>query len=235
LLISTIQDQITQPVEETMAIREETVLGQLLERAPFATASEARSALQATLRALRGGLTDDEAQALAQDIDAPWAAPLGEGCYEGDLTVEEFYRLVALHEQRRLSVGAEHAQIVCRVLGALLSAGALRRLSQHVPLLAREFKAAPAPQMIQCAEHLRSAAAPEHTLAAGRPGSSRPLSDARPDPGQTLSEGRAERAHAHSVARSDDPHGDTKLSSARGLTQEREGESLARSQRSVRR
>jgi hypothetical protein len=37
------------------------------------------------------------------------------------------------------------------------------------------------------------------------------------------------------VARSDDPHGDTKLSSARGLTQEREDESLARSQRSVRR
>lgn len=218
-----------------MAIPEETVLERLLERAPFETTSEARSALQATLKALRGGLTDDEAQALAQEIDAPWAAPLREGFYEGELAVEEFYRLVAFHGQRRLSIGAEHAQIVCRALGSVLSRTALQRLAQQVPLLAREFEAAPDLQVIQCAEHLRSAAAPEHTLAAGRPGSSRPLSEARPNPDETLSGGRAEKAHAHSVARSDDPHGDTKLSSARGLTQEREGESLARSQRSVRR
>lgn len=216
-----------------MAIREETVLEQLLECAPFETASEARSALQATLRALRGGLTDDEAQALAQEIDAPWAAPLREGFYAGELALEEFYRQVACDGQRRLSVGAESAQIVCRVLGSVLSPTTVQRLSRHVPQLARDFEAPPAPQVIQCAEHLRSAAAPEHTLAAGRPGSSRPLSEARPNPGQTLSGGRAENAHAHSVARSDDPHADTKLSSARGLTQEREGESLARSQRSV--
>jgi uncharacterized protein (DUF2267 family) len=218
-----------------MAISEETVLEQLLERAPFTTTSEARSALQATLRALRSGLTDDEARALAQELDGPWAAPLREGVYEGELTVEEFYRLVAFHEQRRLSVGAEHAQIVCRALGSLLSPTALQRLVQQAPLLAREFDAPPAPQVIQCPEHLRAAAAPEHTLAGGRPGSSRPLSEARPNPDRTLSGGRAENAHAHSVARSDDPHADTKLSSARGLTQEREGESLARSQRSVRR
>ena len=198
-----------------MAIREETVVEQLLARAPFATAAEARSALQATLTALRIGLTDDEAQALAEEIDAPWAAPLREGSYEGDLAVEEFYRLVAFHEQRRLSVGAEHAQLVCRVLGSLLSRTSLQRLSRHVPQLARECGAPAAPQVIQCAEHLRSAVAPEHTLAAGRPGSSRPLSEARRDTSQTLDAGRADNAHAHSVARSDDPHGDTKLSSAR--------------------
>ena len=218
-----------------MSVREETVLEQLLERAPFETNAEARSALGATLRALRSGLTDDEAQALAQEIDAAWAAPLREGVYEGELTVEELYRLVAFHEQRRLSVGAEHAQVVCRTLGSLLSPTALRRLTRHVPQLAREFEPAPETQVIQCAEHLRSAPAPEHTLASGRPGSSRPLSEARPNSGQGSSEGRADRDHAHSVARSDDPHADTKLSSAHGLTQEREGESLARSQLSVRR
>jgi hypothetical protein len=54
------------------------------------------------------------------------------------------------------------------------------------------------------------------TLAEGRPGSPHPLSEARP-----------ERAHSHSVARTDNPHGDTKLSSASGLTQEREQETLA--------
>jgi hypothetical protein len=34
-------------------------------------------------------------------------------------------------------------------------------------------------------------------------------------------------AHAHSVARSENPHADTKLSSSPGLTQERLGDSLA--------
>jgi len=34
-------------------------------------------------------------------------------------------------------------------------------------------------------------------------------------------------AHRHSVARSDDPHADSKLSSARGLRQEREQRTLA--------
>jgi hypothetical protein len=50
-----------------------------------------------------------------------------------------------------------------------------------------------------------------HTLADGRPGSRHPLSEARP-----------ERAQTDSVVRADNPHGDTKLSSATGLTQERE-------------
>jgi hypothetical protein len=54
------------------------------------------------------------------------------------------------------------------------------------------------------------------TLAEGRPGSHHPLSEARP-----------ERAHSHSVVRADNPHGDTKLSSAVGFTQEREQETLA--------
>jgi hypothetical protein len=34
-------------------------------------------------------------------------------------------------------------------------------------------------------------------------------------------------AHRHSVARTDDPHGDSKLSSARGLLQERDDDTLA--------
>ena len=54
------------------------------------------------------------------------------------------------------------------------------------------------------------------TLAEGRPGSSRPLYSAR-----------ADRVQSQSVAATDNPHGDDKLSSARGLTQEREAETLA--------
>jgi uncharacterized protein (DUF2267 family) len=43
-----------------------------------------------------------------------------------------------------------------------------------------------------------------------------PLSDARPD-----------SAQSQSVVRSDNPHGDTKLSSAEGIAQEREGRTIA--------
>lgn len=216
-----------------MSIREETVIGRLLEVAPFATAAEARSALDATLTALRSALTDEEALALAEEIDAPWASPLRRGCFGGQLPPEEIYRVAAAHEERRLSIATEHVQVVCRVLGGLLSPEARERLIHELPLLAPELEP-PEPGAPAGPERLRAPPAAEHTLAAGRPGSSRPLSDARPSP-WSLADARPERAHEHSVARSDDPHHDTKLSSARGLTQEREGESLATSQRSVRR
>jgi hypothetical protein len=58
--------------------------------------------------------------------------------------------------------------------------------------------------------------ATHHTLAEASASSSRPLYAAQP-----------QRAQSESVARSDNPHGETKLSSARGLTQEREDETLA--------
>lgn len=55
-----------------------------------------------------------------------------------------------------------------------------------------------------------------HTLADGKPGSRHPLSEANPSHGQS-----------HSVAESANPHADTKLSSSKGTTQEREKEDLA--------
>jgi hypothetical protein len=54
-----------------------------------------------------------------------------------------------------------------------------------------------------------------HTLADGRVGSHRPLSEAHP--------GEAQPGSVRAKA----PHADTKLSSSRGLTQEREGRTLA--------
>lgn len=56
----------------------------------------------------------------------------------------------------------------------------------------------------------------KNTLASGKPGSKHPLSGAKPD-----------RAQSNSVARSRNPHEETKLSSTKGTTQEREKEDLA--------
>ena len=55
-----------------------------------------------------------------------------------------------------------------------------------------------------------------HTLATGKPGAEHPLNESRPH-----------AAQAHSVVREKNPHADTELSSASGMTQERLDESLA--------
>ena len=68
--------------------------------------------------------------------------------------------------------------------------------------------------------------ATRRSLAEARPGGTRPISEARPGATHPVSEASADRAHSDSIARNDDPHGDMKLSGAKGLSQEREHESL---------
>ena len=122
-------------------------------------------------------------------------------------------------EPLRLDVGRDRELVesLLRVLGASLSPEARLRMEKHLPrdlagsLSPRETPEAPPPSRPP-PESVR----PRATLATGRPGSTHPISEGRPDV-----------AHRHSVARADDPHADTKLSSARGTTQERLHESLA--------
>jgi hypothetical protein len=66
----------------------------------------------------------------------------------------------------------------------------------------------------------------ERTFASGRTGSLHPISAAPADTGHTLSTGCPQQAQQNSLAEPN-PHGDSKLSSARGTTQEREHETLA--------
>jgi hypothetical protein len=126
----------------------------------------------------------------------------------------------------RLGVSAgfarEHTQAVCASFGELLSAEITQVLESDLPppiaeLLRPREEGEPPPHRI-------ARAAAHHTLATGRSGSAHPLSESAP-PG----------AQAHSVAREKNPHGETKISSASGLTQERLDESLATSSPSTRR
>jgi hypothetical protein len=104
--------------------------------------------------------------------------------------------------------------MVCRALGEVLSPTAHARLHHAVPEIAALFEVGSEPGVSPHAPLLGEA---PNDLAEGRPGGSRPLATANP----------ADLAHRHSIARSDDPHAETKLSSACGLTQEREERSLA--------
>lgn len=140
-------------------------------------------------------------------LTRPRRGPLGE--------IDTFYASVAAHEGTGRGPAREHAQIVCRGLGEVLPRAARDRVLFDVsPALAALF--ARAPSYPPPPRHAEASAAGHHTLAAGRPGSRHPVS-----------ESEADRAHAHSIAREANPHGETKLSSAGGLTQERLDESLA--------
>lgn len=98
-------------------------------------------------------------------------------------------------------------EVVCRVVDAALSdAGRVHFRRNLHPDVTATFDRAP--------EHRNPPTGAGHELADGRPGSGRPLAEANP-------------AQVDSVARAGDPHGDTKLSGATGVTQERQKRTLA--------
>jgi uncharacterized protein (DUF2267 family) len=210
-----------------MAIEPSVVIDRLQTLAPFADADAARRAWRATLQALRSGLTEDEADWLAIDLGPELAAPLVSTVQPVELTPDLFYRSVARFAGQRQSVAREQAQVVCRTLAELLSSSTIGRLRRSVPRLASLFllpEVAPPPFGPR---QQRQEPGADHTLAGGRPGGDHPLYEARRSTDAETPGASASRGHTHSVAVSDDPHGDTKLSSSRGLSQERQKESLA--------
>lgn len=176
-------------------------------------AAEAARAVAAVLGTLGERLSHSEAGALADALPAGAAARLRAGRFDRDFDLEELYGRVARRAGVRLGFAVEHTIAVCATVGERLDAATRARLGRALP-----------PEMLALFAVRPAVEAPpppprvgaHTTLAEGRPGSRRPLSESAPPPAQ-----------ADSVARADNPHGDTKLSSARGLTQEREHEDLA--------
>ncbi len=166
----------------------------------------AERALRAVLRALRGVLVTDEAAALAAELPVAWRVVLEEESGSPALDPEVFFTRVGRFAGADPAAARELAQVVCRALADSLSPDLRERLMRHLgePLAALFAPVSPThpPPRPPRAEALPRE---PHTLATGRPGSHHPLAESHPEP-----------AHTHSVARSDDPHGDTKLSGARG-------------------
>src|SRR5690554_1631284 len=178
----------------------ESMVERVRELGPFADVDDARGALVTTLEVLGECLSRDDARALAGELPEPLAAHVSVG--GGVCAPRQIYQRVAHRRGLRQGVALEQAQIVGQVLAESLSRPTRERLRRHAPEL-DELLASPATDT--------APPAPAAEPGAGEPPTGRP---------EIV-------AHEHSVARSDDPHGDTKLSSSRGLTQEREGRSLA--------
>jgi uncharacterized protein (DUF2267 family) len=160
-----------------MPMNEDLLMGRLEALAPFADRNEARRAFDATLQSMRRGLSDDEADWLAVALGPALSAPLLRESYAGELSADELYRWTKRNAKARKSVAVEQAQTVCRALAELLQPPELDRLKRHLPLVAPLLTvpdpAAPAPPP----RRIRSVPS-DHTLAGGKPGSSRPLSEA---------------------------------------------------------
>ncbi|MCP3142293.1 DUF2267 domain-containing protein [Pyxidicoccus xibeiensis] len=189
-------------------------LSRVAERAGLADAEDAARTVRAVLEVVGERLGRRELQALAEDLPTPLGALLRDGTHGQDFDLAELYARVARREHVRPGFAVEHTGIVCQVLAEALSDGALHQLREALPEpLAALFMPRAHRERF---EYVHLDPVHHHTLAEGQPGSQHPVSRAR-----------AERAHTHSVARSDEPHADTRLSSASGLTQERERETLA--------
>lgn len=182
----------------------------------FEHAEDAEGAVIATFEALAAALLPEERRSLTERLPKELRTLVASPEHRPYLALDAFFERVERHERTRPGRAREHAHIVCRALTEVLDSEALALLRHHLPQLESLFSASVDGPLAPAPETLRTPPRDYSTLAAGRPGSRHPLAEAHPT-----------RAHAHSVARSVDPHADTKLSSSHGLTQERENETLA--------
>jgi uncharacterized protein (DUF2267 family) len=163
----------------------------------------ARRAVRATLEVLGLHLDRETARSIAAELPPDCADWLTGGGDHRRLGIDELYREVAAREEVSPGFAMEHTQVVTGALLDLLGDEGRRRLLAGIPellaaRLASWVETAPLP-----ASEPRYRPAGRRTLASARPGSSRPLSEAAP-------------GQRESVARSDDPRGDSRLSSSRG-------------------
>ena len=188
----------------------------------LAGADDARRAVRATLLALGELLPPRERAALGQAVAPPLPTNLGAGAARR-MDLDEFFDTVRRREGVGLGFAREHTEVVCRVLGEQLPRELRGEIERALPeaiaelFRERDIDALPPAHPVAAGER-------HHSLATGRPGSRHPVSTSRPD-----------EAQRHSVADEANPHADTKLSSANGLTQERLNETLADAEPDTRR
>lgn len=174
-----------------MPMNEDRLLERLMELAPFADRDEARRAFDTTLQAMRRGLNEDEADWLAVALGPTLSVALLRDVYAGELSIDELYRWTKRYSKTRKSVAVEQVQVVFRALAELLQPPELERLKRHLPRVTALFDIPAAADPPSAPRHRRPEP-PDRTLAGGRPGSSRPLSDAGP----SFTPGRDDRSLA---------------------------------------
>jgi len=190
------------------------LLEQVRQRAALPDNERAERAVLATFEALGERLLAMDARQLAQELPQPLSGALQARSRPGEFPLSELFQRVAQREVVSLPTAREHAISVCMAAADWLDEEVAIHFRERLP---SEFaQLLEPPPRFEQPVHSHVVVGRDTTLSGGRVGSQHPLSEARPD-----------RAHSQSVARAENPHADTKLSSSRGLTQERVERTLA--------
>ena len=189
------------------------IIARVRELGPFTGDDDATRAVASTLQALARLLTRDERDELAAALPAELRHVVPATRDQPSAKESDLYLWVAVIQGIPLNRAVEHVQIACRALAEQLPEAIRSRLQRNL----REIGALFAPAALAEPNSDRPPPPIAHDLAEGHEGGRHPLATANP----------ALMAHRHSVARNADPHSDSRLSSARGLTQEREDETFA--------
>jgi uncharacterized protein (DUF2267 family) len=196
-------------------------LNQLVEHGRFAGAEDAQRALTTALEAL-GYLLPAR---LVRELEAALPAQCTRSLRFGEsVSASRREREPAIGERAPgVLSGAtlERVQEVCAVLAATLPPALVESVARELPAqLSEAFEPRGLPGLTPRRRGL------EPTLAGGRSGALHPISEAQTGSAHALSSSRPRPAQQGSLDEAN-PHGDSKLSSARGTTQEREHETLA--------
>ncbi len=164
----------------------------------------AERAMRLVLAAIGARLNDEDRQLFADELSPGLATALVSGDVALPLEAQLVPACASVGHARELVAA------VCRVLAEELSDDVARAVHASVPEPIAQYFVADADPY-----RARTTQPTGHTLATGRPGSRRPVSDTR-----------LSRMHGESVA-ADNPHAATKLSSSPGSAQERRHETLS--------
>ena len=109
-------------------MNDHAIVGRVRDLGGFVGPVEARRAIRATLAAIGERLHDEQRAVLGGEL--PWSLSLAfaQSEYGGDFDRDELFERVAEHEHTDPSLAAEHARIVCGVLGVALGESAVCRL-----------------------------------------------------------------------------------------------------------
>jgi uncharacterized protein (DUF2267 family) len=179
-------------------------------------AGDLDEAVEATMAALGELVGHTHRAELAAALPEKLSRPFRDAHYDATRGREALVARVADSEHVPEGLALEHATAVLSALAEGLDEDVRRVLERELPEDVRPWVRPKEEHPPPPGVHGHPAPHPPHHVSEARPGSEHPISEAEP-----------RRAQRGSVAASADPHEDVKFSTAHGLTQEREHETLA--------
>jgi uncharacterized protein (DUF2267 family) len=170
----------------------ESFINEVCWRTGIRAPDSADRAIRAALTTVGERLTAEDAHAVAEELPPALSAMVGGAHHHAELDVRELYAAVQAEEGSSPGAAFEHAKVVCEVLSEAVSQPTRIRLQARLPTeWAQLFVPRERPSLGEDDPSALPRGVPAghgHTLADGRPGSRRPISEAVPGSELPISE-----------------------------------------------